>query len=475
MSALAPHGQSAPYTSTASTASPAGIPSTVSAPQTPPRLSTTSVVRRSVPRHPGTEAPELVADFEIAEGPWAFRSTPKVSPAGRAVPLEETEARVRPLLARIPVTRVADLTPLDVVGLPVFSAWTPLAADLAVHLGKGVDVSAARLSAVMEAIERVSAESVEGGCTVQASFDELRCRPLDRVALDPRSFTLPPASTYRPDRELHWVPGHDLLQGSRVWLARDLVVNPPSEDVLVDVDTNGLASGNSHLEAVIHGVCEVIERDAFSQIDFCAMFGDAHDRRMPVRTIDLVTIPPAAAAIVERLQAAGQDVVLQDITSDLGVATFAAYVLDPSYPSPDGTVPMLFLGLGTHPDASIAAIRALAEANQSRLGRIQGAPDSFNTGRTRLRTATLLDLLHRLDHAPAVPFSDVRSAPSDDLLDDLEFLLDRLRKGGVERCVVVDLTRADLGVPVVRARIPGLSQFFVDPRRVDPRCWRWLL
>jgi ribosomal protein S12 methylthiotransferase accessory factor len=293
--------------------------------------------------------------------------------------------------------------------------------------------------------------------------------------LDPRAFTLPAASRFRPDSEIGWVPGHDLLPGDPVWLAGDLAINPPRDGVLVDIDTNGLASGNTYLEAVVHAICEVIERDAFSQLEFGTIFGDAHDHRMPVRTVDLATVPPAAGAIVERLQAAGQHVVLLDITSDLGVATFAAHVLDPSYPSPGGKAPMLFLGLGTHPDASVAAVRSLVEANQGRLARIQGARDSFNTGRTRLRAATLLDLLGRLAPAPGVDFAEIRTAPSDDLLGDLEFLLDRLRTSGVERCVVVDLTRADLGVPVVRVRIPGLSQFVVDMRRVDPRCWRWLL
>lgn len=421
----------------------------------------------------GSAAAVLVAEAEI-EGPWTFPSTPKAT-GGRAVPLADTEARVRPLLPRIPITRLADLTRLDVIGLPVFSACTPLAADLAVHLGKGVDATAARLSALMEAIERASAESVNDRSTVWASYEELGRRPERRAALDPRSFTLPAAGTYRPDRAIAWVAGHDLVEDAPVWLARDLAINPPRDGVLVDVDTNGLASGNTHLEAVVHGICEVIERDAISQVEFCAVFGDGHDRPVPARPVDLATVPAGAAVVLEALQGAGQHVVLLDITGDLGVATFAAYVVDPTYPSSSGTMPAVFLGLGTHPDASIAAVRALLEANQGRLARIQGARDSFNTGRTRRRAATTLDLLARLAPAPAVDFADVASAPADDLLDDLGLLLGRLRTGGLDHCVVADLTSADLGVPVVRVRIPGLSQFVVDMRRVDPRCWRWLL
>jgi ribosomal protein S12 methylthiotransferase accessory factor len=414
------------------------------------------------------------ATGDSTEVSWTFCPTPKVA-SGRSVAFAETEVRVRPLLSSIPVTRVADLTPLDIVGLPVFCACTPLAADLAVHLGKGTDADGAWLSAVMEAIERVCAEEVEGARCVHTSFDALRSASADRVPLDPRSFCLPPDSTYRPDQAVTWAPGHDLIQDRPVWVTRDLVVTPPREGLLLDIDTNGLASGNTHLEAVVHGACEVIERDAFSQVDFCAMFADGHDRTMSIRTVDLDSVPPVAASVAERLQSAGQHVIVQEVTSDVGVATFAAYVLEPSFPSPTGTVPMLFLGLGANPDAGVALVRALLEANQARLARIQGARDSYNTASAHLRTATLLDVLRRLAPGPVVSFDSVASAPSGDLLEDLEFLLDRLRSSGVQHCVVVDLTRADLGIPVVRVRVPGLSQFFVDPRRVDPRCWRWLL
>lgn len=413
-------------------------------------------------------------DQEVGERPWVFGRAPKVA-GGRSVALIETEVRVRALLPSIPVTRVADLTPLDIIGLPVFSACTPLATDLAVHLGKGTDARGAWLSAVMEAIERVSAEEVDEASTVHATFDALQTASGDAVALDPESFCLPPESTYRPDRNLPWVGGHDLIQDQPVWLAGDLAVNPPRDGLLANIDTNGLASGNTHLEAVVHGICEVIERDAFSQVDFCAMFADSHDRTMPVRTVDPATLPPLAASVVERLRAAGQHVVVQDITSDLGVATFAAYVLEPSYPTSAGTAPMLFLGLGAHPDSGVAVVRALVEANQARLARIQGARDSYNTAPAHLRTTTLLDVLRRLAPAPVVSFEEVPSSPSDDLLDDLELLLGRLRSRGLERCVVVDLTRRDLDIPVVRVRVPGLSSFFVDARRVDRRCWRWLL
>jgi len=57
----------------------------------------------------------------------------------------------------------------------------------------------------------------------------------------------------------------------------------------------------------------------------------------------------------------------------------------------------------------------------------------------------------------------------------LAFLLEGLRAAGFERVIAVDLTRPDLDVPVVRVRVPGLSCFAVDRRRVGWRCLRHLL
>src|SRR5258708_6456318 len=93
-------------------------------------------------------------------GQFSFVSTPVVTQSGHARALETTYACVKPLLRRVPITRICNVTPLDFLGLPVWSAVTPLAKDLTVHAGKGGSPLAAQLSAIMEAIERVCAESL---------------------------------------------------------------------------------------------------------------------------------------------------------------------------------------------------------------------------------------------------------------------------------------------------------------------------
>ena len=134
-------------------------------------------------------------------------------------------------------------------------------------MGKGLDASGARLSAIMEAIERVSAERAPGPW-VTDSYDALKAKQ-EGVA-DPARFDLPSDSRYRPDRAIAWSPSHELLSDSPAWLPLDLAISPPRGEVLNVVDTNGLASGNSLLEAVIHGLCEVVERDAISQLECVA-------------------------------------------------------------------------------------------------------------------------------------------------------------------------------------------------------------
>ncbi|MEA2146089.1 MAG: thioglycine synthase, partial [Solirubrobacteraceae bacterium] len=121
------------------------------------------------------------------------------SPGGHAWSYEDTERRLTPLLARVPITRVYDATALDRLGLPVWGAVTPLACDLTVHAGKGMTAQAARISAVMVAIERVCAEDVDPARTRRASYARLRAEDRDGV-LDPGAFDLPFDTRYRPGR-----------------------------------------------------------------------------------------------------------------------------------------------------------------------------------------------------------------------------------------------------------------------------------
>jgi len=413
-----------------------------------------------------------VRDRPQAGEEWTFRPAPKISELGhRTVPARETLARARAQARRVPISRLADLTPLDRLRLPVYSATTPLARDLTIHTGKGLDAESAELSALMEAVERVSAEQVERP-TLRSSFRRMSDKV--RSAIDPRAFDLPDDSRFSDDRPLTWIDGWDLVRKETVWVPLDLATSPPAEGVLRHVDTNGLAAGNTLLEAVVHGLCEVIERDALGLLLFRSIFGDADDEPIEARRIDPASLPEVCRDWRARISANGLLLETEALDSDTRIPVFRSVLIDDAYPSGRGTETRFFLGLGASPNATVAAIRSITEAVQSRVGIVHGARDSFNSVSAPWRRSGPRFTL-ATDSRRATPLADVPTFSTIDLLEDLHFLLARLTEAGFDRVIAVNLSRREFGLPVVRVRVPGLTSFAVNRRRIGWRCLRYLL
>jgi ribosomal protein S12 methylthiotransferase accessory factor len=412
---------------------------------------------------------------ECTIGPASFVSTAAVTEWGHARSLEETYAWVKPLLRRVPITRVADATPLDSLGLPVWCAVTPLAKDLTVHAGKGANARAAELSAIMEAIERVCAESVPANRTRRASYADL-CAERGPAALDPETLNLPFETTYAPDRPISWTLGYDVAQREHLWVPLDAALSPAQEGVCHGVETNGLAAGNTVTEAALHALYELVERDASSGEQFVELFADAADQHAPrVRMVDTAQLGADARAWIDRLVANGLRVAVQELTSDIGVPVFGAFVIDEAFPGNPGRT-TTFSGHGCDLSARRAVFRALTEATQAHSVVLLGARDAFEGTRplpdrgARLRRR--LDVLHARRHV-AFRADDLGSG---DLWRDMQAVLERLSAVGLRRCVVVDLTRPDVGVPVVRVIVPGLEHpYAFSARRPGPRLLRKLL
>lgn len=384
------------------------------------------------------------------------------SPAGHALPYAETERRLEPILDRLPITRVYDATALDRLGLPVWAAVTPLARDLTVHAGKGATPTAARISAVMEAVERVCAEAVDPARVRRASYDALR-RSAAEAVLDPEACDLPFDTRFHPGHEYGWVLGHDLLAGRPTWVALDLVVSPPAEGMCRGVETNGLAAGNLEVEAILHGLLEVIERDAAAHDRFGRRF--AEDDAFPaLRLLEPRSLPRDAARRCARLRCAGLEVTIQDLRHDLDLPVFRVVLSDPDFPGCEGAV-TLFQGFGCDLDAGHALTRAIGEAAQAHTAMLVGARETFE-GDAEPPTS-LGRLFQRLGgRSSVVSFSPTPAGEVPrDLAGRLEIVLARLRAAGLGRCVVVDLTRPELGVPVVRVIVPGAAAPFGESAR----------
>lgn len=375
----------------------------------------------------------------------------------RAVPPQETLDRVEPKAAESGITRIADITSLDRIGIPVFSCIRPTALEgaVSVYNGKGATPLEARVSAVMEGIERFSAE-VHDRKTHFGTYVEISSR---FPALFPGNLVLPQNAD--PDRPLPWYPAYDLCSGIEVMVPAHAVFHPAPRSFgpFFRTNTNGIASGNTPEEAVFHALAEVIERDAWSLAEVTRHTGP--------RVTDLP--PGLASGLMDRFRDAGVEVVLRDITSDIGVPTIAAAADDPVLRDPA----LLTIGMGTHTNAEIAVVRALTEVAQSRLTQIHGARE--DTTEADFRRKIGYDRVKRVNRywyeAPVTePFKAIPSCDTDDFLEDIRNICERLMAAGLDQVLVADVTRPEIGVPVVRVIVPGLEVYAMDQERMGKRC-----
>jgi ribosomal protein S12 methylthiotransferase accessory factor len=376
----------------------------------------------------------------------------------RTVDPRTTLKRIEPLCRTAGITRVADITGLDRIGIPVFSSIRPSAESgaVSVYNGKGASTDQAKVSAIMEALERYSGE-VRGDHLVRKGVEDMLS---SGNALDPRELLLPRRTiVHLMHQPIAWVKGWDLMEDEEMLVPASAVFHPYASRLdlpLFRTNTNGLASGNTMEEAILHGLCEVIERDAWSVCE-------------ARREIEADIEPPRGNRIIDDLLAkfSGQGVrlYLKDLTSDTGAPTFAVAADDERAKDPA----LLVLGIGTHLNPEIALIRALTEAAQSRLTQIHGArEDTVKAEANRRLGYDRVKGMNRMWFSASEVTRGVQEyagLDSTDMLDDVYLVIERLRAMGFRHAVAVDLTRKELDLPVVRVVVPGMEVFAVDEER----------
>jgi ribosomal protein S12 methylthiotransferase accessory factor len=374
----------------------------------------------------------------------------------RASPLNETLARIEPKVPAAGITRVADITSLDRIGIPVFSCIRPTAMDgaITVYNGKGATVEESRISAIMEGIERYSSEMHDRNLPL-LSYQEMLARGR---AIDPRDLILPEGTD--PDRPMPWYEGFDIVSNEAILVPAHAVFHPLPHHFLgpFRTNTNGLASGNTFEEAVFHALAEVIERDAWSLVESCRDTGPA---------VTGMT-DPAILEMQEKFSKAQVEVLVRDITSDVGIPTMAAVADDVLLKDPM----LLTIGIGTHTSARIAVMRALTEVAQSRLTQIHGAREDTTLAEVRKKIG--YDRAKRINgywfrDNGTVDYTTIVSSDTDDFKKDIENIIAALEKQGMDRVIIVDLTREEIGIPVVRVIVPGLEVFAMDQQRRGER------
>jgi YcaO-like protein with predicted kinase domain len=377
----------------------------------------------------------------------------------RMVDPDQTVARVWPLLSQMGITRVANITGLDRVGIPVIQVVRPNARSLSVSQGKGLDIAAAKASGIMESVESFHADHITLPVKHARYADLSRTHHLADVTM----LNQPKVSNYHADLPIMWIEGFDLLQDEQVWIPfetvnGDFTLPGPAGGGCFAATSNGLASGNHLLEAVGHGICEVVERDATT------LWGLLGAKAQEATRIDLQTVPDSACQqVLDRFANADINVGIWETTSDIGIPSFICRIRDSnSRFFANVSLP----GYGCHPVRSIALFRALTEAAQTRLTIIAGSRDDLARSRYDQFGSSLVT---RHDPAwfdfdgPSRNFASGTTFDSESIDGDVRWLLDCLRAIGIQRVVVVDLTKAEFNLPVVRVVIPGLEMALIDP------------
>jgi len=381
----------------------------------------------------------------------------------RVVPPAETLSRIRRNFDEIGLVRLADVTGLDRIGIPVVLAVRPNSRYLSVDAGKGFTLEAAKASAAMEAIERYSAET--------AVLDGFRC-PLDEArrhceVVPPERLALARGAIFNPRLPVRWTLGWDLL-GEREVAAPLLSVTMyqallPGEVNPFQGGSNGLSSGNNFLEALNGGLLELVERDAVA----CQRVAWSAVADFPSFRVDLATVEsPLVRDLLERFARVGVGVVLFDCTVDLGVPVYMAYIYD----RVNRHVGM-YRGYGAHLDPAIAMVRALTEAVQSRLVFITGSRDDyFRHDYLRLKQSDDALQVAQLEAIPATVDARARhSLATESFEGDVGVILDRLRGAGIGEVLVYDLTGPGFEVSALRVMVPGLEGYMHDNYTPGPR------
>jgi oxazoline/thiazoline synthase len=340
--------------------------------------------------------------------------------------------------------------------------------------GKGATEDQARASALCEALERYSGVRQGDEPCVRASYRELgsaavhpaRCllfsetQYANRAVWNARDsqFSRVPAPFDEATR-LPWTPAWSLTEDAPRHVLMDYCYFGHRRDAGAEVycwaDSNGCAAGNTIEEAILHGFLELVERDAVALWWYNRL-------RRPGVALDSFD-SPYLRALAASYARADRELWALDLTSDLGIPVIAAVSRRVSTQRE-----RLLFGFGAHLDPAVALVRAATELNQCLTRATAAGADREDASdfadedfRSWWASATLAAQSY-LTPAPSLSprrRSDWAAWTHDDLLEAILHCRHIVESRGME-VLVLDQTRADIGLPVARVIVPGLRHFW---------------
>jgi oxazoline/thiazoline synthase len=344
--------------------------------------------------------------------------------------------------------------------------------------GKGSTAEQGEASALMEAIERYSGIYQGDEVRVTRRFTDfaqgdaiapndvllfsdaqyrkaesfLQGPPPDQEAHDHHGTPAP--MRFDPTAEMEWSPVWSLRDERFKYLPTSMLYffyrGGPSPEQMIHADSNGCAAGNTREEAIVQGFLELVERDSYAIWWY---------NRLKRAEVDLAQFDDSYIHdLKKQLADTGRKVWAIDVTTDLGVPTFVAM----SYSDKDG-VEFVEYGSGAHFDARIAMLRSLTELNQFLSIGLLGARDNPDQ-----HEATPFRLKDHAYHLPSGPGGLPPGLGADfgklDTREQVLACVEIAKRAGLD-FLVLDQTRPDIDVPVMRVIVPGMRHFY---RRFAP-------
>jgi ribosomal protein S12 methylthiotransferase accessory factor len=390
---------------------------------------------------------------------------------GRSMKDAEALAIARRIAETIGVTRIAQVGELVPFGLHVTSVYRPSNWSSTIGSGKSDTPEGAVIGGVMEELEKYCQERFRPDVVRTASYAALLGEGHKSV-VDPRTLSLPYDSAYTDDRVFDWSSVRELAGGGTTLVpAAAITSTRTAHDIFFSAragrkvfSSNGLASGMSLAEALLHALCECIERHAnkLSEQDISNPGGARAHRWPDFAFVDLASCPEATRHLVAKIRDAGYETRVLDIVTDVGVPTFAARVFRTT--QLHGLDEQFCVGSCSHPNPEIAIQRAILEAVQTRIGRSSGAREDMglkprSLGRhERPRPSSRGDAYWIRPYVPKIPFGAFRGCVGESVKADIDFVVRALTTAGFDRVLWTDLSSPDVPIAkALRVLIPGME------------------
>jgi YcaO-like protein with predicted kinase domain len=362
---------------------------------------------------------------------------------------EATLERARPLLPLMGITRVAEISALSSFSYPVVQTIRP---NLMFHRavgqntgsqGKGPTLLQARISAIMESVEAYCAEPRMPAPLFRGTFSELRRQHvvLDPCQLQSYSHTEPSS----PSEALLWTDAWSPELDAPVLVPAETVFFPIlagdyATRALFPSGTNGLASGGSYLDAVVHGLYEVIERHCCHEL---AKGRIALERFHLQGLIDLAEHASLAPDFAIRIYAAR-------LPAPRTLPMISCVVTDKSTGASA-------VGHGCAANVALALSRAVSEAWQSAATVVSGGREDMASKRRVAFTFPAEPSLHVAEYRRSVV--DERF---DSVREEYDFIVHWLKISGFQHVLIANLTRVGIDIPVVKVIVPGMKWLAAD-------------